>query len=335
MAKLNQISAQINSISQMLNIVKLLRVLFFFYAFLCFFFWFLNCFEVEWLYKFNWLFIGPYKMVATFYHPQGVSADFTLAIIGIICVFLGFIMNLINENRQNKIYQLQEEEEKLKKQKRMRAQKRAIAQETPVSSVNEIDLTTGEIHSIDTTSTPVVENSKLVFIITNHINKIKRSKDDLELTFQEVELWNQRVNKKFIENVNYSKPLQKGYYRKNLFLVYKDFNYVDDFIYYIRPTLDSITLEFRKYGVSVSFSYVLSAITSLQTLEKELDCMDTVLSLNFINEIIVTQRFHINYENKVNSQYCPISKGEYNLSKNLSISNRQLLYYLVDKNKKE
>ena len=124
--------------------------------------------------------------------------------------------------------------------------------------------------------------------------------------------------------------MQKGYYRKNLFLMYKDFNYVDDFVYYIKPTLDSIVLEFRRYGIALSFSYVLSAIAKMETLEKELDCMDTILSLNFVNDFIVTNRFKITYDNKATHQYSMLLKGEYNLSKNLSISNKQPLYSLSD-----
>jgi hypothetical protein len=136
-----------------------------------------------------------------------------------------------------------------------------------------------------------------------------------------------------LDDISYSKPMQKGYYRKNIFLLYKDFNYVDDFIYYIKPTLDSIILEFRKYGIAVTFNYVLSSISKIETLEKELDCMDTILSLNFLNEFIVTNRFKITYDNKPTQQYTAIFRGEYNLSKNLSISNRQPLYSLIDKRK--
>ena len=117
--------------------------------------------------------------------------------------------------------------------------------------------------------------------------------------------------------------------------MYKDFNYVDDFLYYIKPTLDSIALEFRGHGISVSYSYVLSALSNQDGLEKELDCMDTILSLYFVNEPIVTNRFKITYDNKPTHQYSVKFKGEYNLSKNLTVSNQQPLYSLLDKSKKE
>ena len=65
---------------------------------------------------------------------------------------------------------------------------------------------------------------------------------------------------------------------------------------------------------------------------KELDLMDIVLSLKFHNEIMLTQRFKIAYDNKDIQQYSMKFKGEYNLSKNLTITNRQPLYKLEEKN---
>lgn len=313
------ITQQIQTYAQMLLCVKFLRYFFYFYSFISFIFWFLNCFEVDWLYLFNWLFIIPYKIVSNFYTPQGVSADFSLAIIGGIVLFLGFIVDVTSNNIQQRLFDLEEEEEKLIRLRRSKERKK---EKSAVPS------------SADINSEEKLENSKLLFIISPHVHKIKRKKEDLELTFQDVEIWKQRVNKKLLENVLYSKPMQKGYYRKNLFLMYKEFNYVDDFIYYIKPTLDSIVLEFRKYGIAVTFNYVLSALSLIQNLEKELDCMDTILSLNFIGETVVTNRFKVTYDNKGIQQYSMQLKGEYNLSKNLSITNKQPLYVLTDKTRR-
>ena len=318
---------QITSLTQLLFGVKFFRFILFLYAFLSFVFWFLNCFEVDWLWRFNWLFVVPYQIVGLFYKPEGVSADFSLAIIGGISLLLGFITDFLSNALFNRIGELEEEEERIKRSRRMQAKKSRQRQVTPGGM--------GGMYGVPRPQVEVAfENSKLLFLILPHIQKIKRKETDLELTFQEVEIWRQRVNKKLIENVSYSKPMQKGYYRKNLFLMYKDFNFTDDFIYYIKPTLSSIELEFKKYGVLVNFSYVLSALTDMQNIERELDCMDTILSLNFINEIIVTNRFKITYDNKPAQKYTAQIKGEYNLSKNLSVSNRQAIYSLNEINKK-
>ncbi|MBQ8886092.1 MAG: hypothetical protein IJY61_00130 [Candidatus Gastranaerophilales bacterium] len=319
----NDTLKKLNTLAQVLFCVKFFRFVFFFYSFLSFVFWFLNCFEVDWLYLFNWLFVIPYQAVGTFYRPEGVSADFSLAIIGGITLLLGFIFNSIVDYLFNKVLDLEEEEQRRIEAKRLQRRKKRTTVVNPQQQQSEI-----------TSSEQPQETSKLIYIIQPHINKIKRKEEDLELTFQEVELWKQRVNKKLLENISYSKPMQKGYYRKNLFLMYRDFNYVDDFLYYIKPTLDSIILEFRKYGVSVSFSSVLSSIAQIENLEKELDCMDTILSLNFINDFIVTIRFKVTYDNKPVHQYQVVLKGEYNLSKNLTISNKQPLFALVDMKKR-
>ena len=311
----NDTLKKLNTLAQVLFCVKFFRFVFFFYSFLSFVFWFLNCFDVDWLYRFNWLFVLPYQAVRTFYRPEGVSADFSLAIIGGITLLLGFIFNSIVDYLFNIVLDLEEEERKKIEVKRLQRRKKKTVENQQQS---------------EATLNEPQETSKLVYIIQPHINKIKRKEEDLELTFQEVELWKQRVNKKLLENISYSKPMQKGYYRKNLFLMYRDFNYVDDFLYYIKPTLDSIVLEFRKYGISVSFSSVLSSIAQIENLEKELDCMDTILSLNFINDFIVTIRFKVTYDNKPIHQYQVVLKGEYNLSKNLTISNKQPLFALVD-----
>ena len=89
----NNTLKKLNTLAQILFCVKFFRFVFFFYSFLSFIFWFLNCFEVDWLYLFNWLFVLPYQLVSLFYKPEGVSADFTLVIIGGIALLLGFIFN--------------------------------------------------------------------------------------------------------------------------------------------------------------------------------------------------------------------------------------------------
>ena len=65
-------------------------------------------------------------------------------------------------------------------------------------------------------------------------------------------------------------------------------------------------------------------------LEKELDIMDTILALNFINMFILTSKFKQAYEIRTVQKYKMESKGEYNLSKNLTVSNLQPLFIFKD-----
>ncbi len=326
-SKNNRKLAQLENLAQLLNGAKFLRFIFFFYAFLGFIFWFLNCLDVDWLYLFAPLFQVPYQMVSKFYKPHGVgmSADFSLAIIGAVSLLIGLAFDFIINNAYYSILdKIEEEEKRIKKQTRKKTYRKTFSQNN-IQNNNYASDNLSEISN----SGSLLENSKLLFIIAPHLNKIKKKQEDLELTFQEVEIWKQRINKRLIENFIYSKPLQKGYYRKNLFLLYKDFNYVDDFIYYISPTIDSIILEFKKYGIKIAFCYVLSTISQAGALEKELDCMDTILALNFFGEFITTNRFKITYDYKPIHKYTMELKGEYNLSKNLSITNKQMLYKIV------
>ena len=89
----NQKIAQLESYAQLASWVRHLRYVFYFYAFLSFVFWFLNCFEID-LYKFNWLFQIPYKMVRDIlnYKADGLYIDFSLVIIGFISLAIGGII---------------------------------------------------------------------------------------------------------------------------------------------------------------------------------------------------------------------------------------------------
>lgn len=326
MAKPINIAIQRKKTSQIMICTIVLRYILYFYAFISFVFWLLNCFEVDWLYIFNPVFKVAIIFVRKIlkYSPQGVGVDFSLAIIGSISLALGFISNWISDVQQQKLYDLDEEEERILAQKRERNKRNALQnRQAGMQTVN-----------IASTATEA-ENSKLLFLIAPQIKKIKRRQDDIELTLKEVQDWKQKVNKRLLQEISYSKPLQKGYYRKNLFLLYNDFNYIEDFVYYIKPTLTTISSDFKKNGIIVTFCSVLSAVSSVSTgLEKELDLMDIIISLKFYNEIMLTQRFKINYDNKSVQQYLMKFKGEYNLSKNLTITNRQPLYMLEEKGKK-
>lgn len=315
-SKLKVITRKIKSLNSLLKVLSLFRAFIYFYSALSLIFWVLNCFEVGWLYKFNWLFLVPYKLVSTFYTPKGVSADFSLAIIGLISFCIALVFEYIINHSYNVLFKMEDEQEKLRIQKRkLREQKIASKKSMNLSNA--------------------FYNSNLVFLITFQLNKIKRSKNDLELSFQEYEEWKKLVNKSLLKSLTQSPVLQKGYYRGNLFLVYRDFNYAERFIFHLKPTLYSTILEYKREGILVTFSYVLSSVSDIHTLEKELDCMDTIFSLNFKDSVIVTNRFKIVYESRNAKNYDISLKGEYNLSKNLTIANNQPVYMLVEKVKKE
>ena len=124
---------QLNTIAQTLPILRGVRVVFFVYSFLSFLFWFLNCFELNWLYFFNWLFVIPYKIISVFYKPDGVSADFSLAIIGALSLILGFATDYLTNVLFQKLVELEEEEEKRQRNKHARTNKKTIARPKMIS----------------------------------------------------------------------------------------------------------------------------------------------------------------------------------------------------------
>ena len=316
------IYSKIKKYSTIKNIATILNRVLFSYAFISFLFWFLNCFEIDWLYHFNALFAIPYAIVKNFYVPHGVGVDFTVAIIGGLALMIGFFFELLSNNLQQVLNDLQDEEEQMI----MRMRRNKAQQKKRQASPHVMGAYYGEN----------IQDSNFVFLVTANILRLRGKKGEIDLTFQNVELWKQRVNKRLIDNISYSKPMQKGFYKNNLFIAYKDFSYVDDFIMHLRPTFDSIVNEFSKYGVTLSFSCVLSSIPEIIYLEKELDCMDTIISLELESDnVILTGRFKSVYDTKTNKKYLLKYKGDYNLSKNLTISNRQPLYVLKEKIRRE
>lgn len=307
-----------------------LRFVFYFYSFISFIFWILNCLAVEWLYIFNPLFKFPILFIRKIlnYYPQGANIDFSLAIIGVITLILGYCLHLFAEKVQIKAYELQEEEQKLIFNRRQKNKQNNFINN---NKMPEVDISIKK--PIKQQIQHEAEPPKLVLLLAPQVSKMNRRQNDTDLTFQEVQEWKQRITKKLLESLQYSKPSQKGFYRKNLFLLYNDFFYINELIQHIKPTLAPIIKEYEKYGITIKFCIVLSVLSSSSaSIEKELDLMDIILSLNFYNKVMLTQRFKLTYENMNKQPYNMKFKGEYNLSKNLTITNNQPLYVLEDQN---
>ena len=83
------------AINVLLYCTRIVYYIFFVYALISFVFWFLNCFEVDWLYIFHEMFVLPYSWVSKFYTPQEESVDFVLAIIGGLSLLCAFLVNAL------------------------------------------------------------------------------------------------------------------------------------------------------------------------------------------------------------------------------------------------
>ncbi|MCD7879858.1 MAG: hypothetical protein LUG16_08000, partial [Candidatus Gastranaerophilales bacterium] len=163
---------KMNLIQQVMTCCRFLRVIFYGYGVIALLFWFLNCFEIDWLYLFNWLFSIPYQIISLFYRAEGLSADFSLAIISGISLIIGFCIDLGLNSLFQKLVEMEEEEEKKQRNKKLRV-KKTISRPKPFLETEET-----QVNFID---------SSLLFLINPHVNKIKKSKSDADLSFQDIE----------------------------------------------------------------------------------------------------------------------------------------------------
>ena len=143
---------QLENYAQLVNCIRYSRFFFYFYSFLSFAFWFLNCFDFD-LYWANSLFIIPYKIVmALGYRVDGLSIDFSLAIIGIMSLIIGGIVDFTCNHLYDKF--LDEADEEERKMEMRRKKRKEIAMKNAAKR---------DAQKVDTASP--FDESKLLFII--------------------------------------------------------------------------------------------------------------------------------------------------------------------------
>ena len=105
-------------------------------------------------------------------------------------------------------------------------------------------------------------------------------------------------------------------------------NYFDEFIFYSRETLNSLLHEFSRPTIRIDFYVSLCECRNTEMLKSKLDMLDTIDKLGLKNDFICTASLKELYELLPKKQYEFLSKGIYNLSKNLNVSNNEELYSL-------
>lgn len=310
---------------RLLNASKAFRVFFYAYGIAAFADWFFNCLEYDWTYKLDFLFIPAIWLRDNILNNES-GTDFSLVVLSCISLGIGVLLDfLYNKNIENLFDEIDAEEERLEKEaaaKREELRNKKLARNAAKKKKAAIK------HKIESV------NSKLLFLIVPNVSKIRHSKTDKDLTFCDIDNYKREINEKLKKILSFSNPERKGYYKNNIFLLFKDFNYTDEFISCLKPTVDEIIPEYKESGIKVGFCYVFNIVESVdeKILAKELDSMDTVLSLKFVDEYITTKRFKDAYSNlSVRANKLEL-KGEYNLSKNLSVSKKQALYKIEIQN---
>jgi len=243
------------------------------------------------------------------YIPRGAGTDFTGAIVGSFFLVIGFFANYIADSMEQVVASMPQ------------TQPRSNVRNGSISPVN-YNSHSDAIETIDITK------KKFVFLLEVKISDVQIA---VRSSHADSEKLKKRICDAIIDNLNMNKLAQCGFYKKNLFIVYKDFEYIDNFIYYIKVTLDSLAKEFATPQVMIDFNVTFSVISNLSQLENELTTMDMILNLNILNEFVSTSKFKTAYENQERTKYVLVTKGTYNLSRNLSINNNQDLFSIRER----
>ena len=300
------------SAQMMYGFIRFVQLFAFISSFVSFCYWGLLTLDIQMPELIRRFFEMPYIFVRIAYDP-GTDTDFTGAIVGSVFLVIGFFTNYIGDSMEQVIAV------EAARQKKKQIKKNV----TP--SYSQTPQTIAPSATIETSD---VSKKKFVFLMEVKISEVDISVRSVHADSEKLK---KRICDAIIDNLNMNKLDQCGFYKKNLFIVYKDFDYIDSFIYYIKVTLDSLAKEFASPQLMIDFNVTFSVISSLSQLENELILMDMILTLNMMNEFVSTAKFKNAYESRERTKYVLVTKGTYNLSRNLSINNNQDLFTIRER----
>lgn len=289
------------------SIAKLIQISTMFYAFFTLFYWLLYTSQIPGVESFFWLFKPSWDFVGLFYtYKPNISnqlIDFT-GVISTICL-------VILSNTVKGVHDLLSTfETRYKVSNAKKANKSKTSAKAATAKKSYKDLT------------------NFIFILDVKITNVSNFIQEEKLSPEAMDNIKDKFHEALLNNLNQNQISQKGYYKKKLYLIYKDFDYIDNFIFYTRETLNSLSREFSKPTLRIDFLVGLGSLKHTDDLNQEITILDTIICLNLKNEFITTSGFKILYEQRVKKQYKPVTKGIYNLSKNLNISNNQEIFSL-------
>ncbi len=306
----NNRNGNAGSVMAIYGTLRVAQLCAFIYSFVSFCYWALLTLDINMPVFIRFFFEVPYIVVRMCgYIPRGAGTDFTGAIVGSFFLVIGFFANYIADSMEQMISSMP------------KTQTRSKQRGGSVAAVNY----TGYSDAIETID---ISKKKFVFLLEVKISEVQIA---VRSSHADSGKLKKRICDAIIDNLNMNKLAQCGFYKKNLFIVYKDFEYIDNFIYYIKVTLDSLAKEFATPQVMIDFNVTFSVISNLSQLENELTTMDMILNLNLMNEFLSTAKFKSAYENQERTKYVLVTKGTYNLSRNLSINNNQDLFTIREK----
>ncbi len=266
--------------------------------------------EVGWYLVFK----PAWNIVNLFYKYKPIEGKDDTDFTGVVCAICLIIMTVILKSVAEYLAEI-EEQAKIEDAKRLeRAKKRAMAvKKTNVKTKSNVKKSS---------------DSGFIFLLDIDIKQVSGFIQEELLSPEEVAKIKNKFFTALLQNLNLNQVLQKGYYKKKLFLVYKNISYFDDFIFYTRETLNSLSKEFTRPTLRIDFLVGLNTIMASDDLRDKLGILDTINKLSLKNEFICTQALRDTYECSPKQTYRLASKGVYNLSKNLNVSNNQEIFSL-------
>ena len=300
------------------NVVNRVQEISFFYAFLNAIFWLIYIIKIVDKKNVLYLFFKPaWAFISNFYTykptKDGNELDFT----GFLCTVFLIVATVILKSVSEFVTDL-EETAKIKDLKRKeRAEKRMIAQKT-----NRINAKR---------EAQKASNCEFIFLFDINITQSSGFIQGKQLTLEEIMKMKNNFNNSILSNLNANQIDQKGYYKQRLFIIYKSLIYFDDFIFYLNETLNSLLVEFNRPAVEIDFYIALSDLKDTDNLKAKLGVLDTICKLKLKYDFICTHSLKELYDALPKNKYNFISKGVYNLSNNLNVSNNEEIYSLRQK----
>ncbi len=292
------------------NITKFLQILSMFYAFFSLVYWLLytsglTAIEgVFWIFKPTWDFVNLFYTYKPALDNQVV--DFTGVISSICLIILSNTFKSIGD-----VVSTAEINYHIKKSKKQASKVKHSVKNT-----------------IQSPKKSFKDQTNFVFILDVQISPVSNFIQEENMSAEAIDSLKHRFYEALLNNLNHNQISQKGYFRKKLYLIYKDFDYVDNFIFYTRETLNSLSKEFAKPTIRIDFLVGLGSLSFNDDFSNEINILDTIICLNLKNEFVTTSGFKSTYETRTKSQYRLITKGIYNLSKNLNVANNQEIFSL-------
>ncbi len=296
------------------NAFKYIQVFIGFYAFCNVLFWLAYSAKIVNQESGMYLIFKPaWSIVNIFYTYKAVQGKEEVDFTGVVCAICLMLIAVVLKSVCEYLGEL-EENAKIEDQKRIeRAQKRAMARASS---------------NLKTKNTASGKEAGFVFLLDIDIKQVSGFIQGTTISPEEIAKIKTNFFKSLLNNLNLNQVTQKGYYKKKLFLVYKNVSYFDDFIFYTRETLMSLSREFVRPSLRIDFLVSLNSIGKTEDFREKLDILDTINKLTLRNEFICTQSLKDIYDTLPKHQYSLVSKGVYNLSKNLNISNHQEIFSL-------